>query len=563
MMKLSQLTELIRKAHANNEPFALIANVDLPAIHLAPKYPFLPIHLKFDRVHFHGEIELEKIVFPVGASFVGCVFEEKVSFSSCHFNGPAYFWKCKFLKEAKFPNMVVTRANYPGSDLYPGETNFSYSEFTGRAHFSRAVFHGPAFFHRTMFGGSVNFEVARFEEGALFASVLQDICISDRDLAPGVAERLCQPECQPEVLIAGDTHKRGYYNFDPCINTEEELRGKLGHRVTRPPRMLARIMPRLPKRRRGSIKAEPQPLLSAQDEAAVVELWKKYRYKYLFNNKYEQNFIETYFGPSTFRHISLRKCLLRRADISKVHLEGVLWANTAKISFVLAKIRHVLTKKFPVLAKIRPVLTKIPPIRAEIPFMKRDGIYDEIHLREPLQWALLARRLSWKAIDRRGKERHAVSAVYHQLKFVADSSGERSLARHFYFGEMEMARLAVPPWTRSPLALLYKLLSGYGTKENRALLILLLIVFVLFPVGYWGLDTVSGAAKSRTTHSEIFSTETTSLEACTFLLRAANQPASPVDNRLRFVEGVERISASIQATLFVLALKSRFQPAPE
>ena len=491
-----ELFAALENKRSINESYLEINDSKLPGHSLELDSHIKDVHLRFCRVKFTGDLRWNQVFFDRGATFIDVDFEGEAHFHECVFLGPAYFWKCRFQKAADFSNTVVQSKPLAESRFCPGETNFSYSEFYEDANFRHAVFQGKAWFWRTVFRNRVDFEVVRFEAGVHFASMLEDICVSDKEL------ELCAEAI--EVLRKGDVltrcgnRTRGYYNFHNEIDSADVLRSRLKGRQEKArqwirvkkgareilrfgtqtitenkvilralnpkqgsptlahAKELLRLLP-LPERLKlwstltitwSHTVASSEPLLpNEHDREKLVTLWNRHHNSYMFSDKHIPNFMEAIFGPdSWFRHISFRKCLLRRADLSNVHFDDARWNRAPRLA------QH-----------------------------RRQRVYDEVWLRSQLRglprWNKSGRKQKSKLLR---KESGAISGLYNDLRRIADTVGERRLARGFYFGEMETARLA-ERWWRSILAYLYKLLSGYGTHEYQALAILLVLMFGFFP----------------------------------------------------------------------------------
>lgn len=64
---------------------------------------------------------------------------------------------------------------------------------------------------------------------------------------------------------------------------------------------------------------------------------------------------------------------------------------------------------------------------------------------------------------------NTVEGVYRQLRTSLEASKAYSAAADFYYGEMEMRRMAAArPSIDRGLIALYKVTSGYGVRASRA-----------------------------------------------------------------------------------------------
>lgn len=72
-----------------------------------------------------------------------------------------------------------------------------------------------------------------------------------------------------------------------------------------------------------------------------------------------------------------------------------------------------------------------------------------------------------------------VSAAYRALRKALEDSKDEPGAADFYYGEMDMRRLAAPSWSVERwLLTAYWLVSGYGLRAWRALATLLVVIAV-------------------------------------------------------------------------------------
>lgn len=533
-MTLPELTESIQKAVLKKSTKADIKDEKISGFKLTNDNPLPDIHLRFERVTFLGDLDLEQIRFPKGVSFIDVDFLGLATFQLAQFDGPAYFWKCRFHRRADFFRVSVNKFNYPGSRRFAGEVNFSYCEFKEDASINRAVFAGPAFFHRTIFRRNVNFNETRFEEGATFNSTPSDICVANGEI-PGESISLLSAKT---LLHRSGYRKEGYYNFDMLISSRDEFARKLSRT---PPKAAKRLVTF------GKSRVETKPpeeqALTDEVKDRILDTWEAYYKSAMFSWQHVANFADCFFGkPSRFRHLSLRSCLLKGISLEHVEFDDVTWDN------------RNMSSGWPTLE-----LPRGGVLALQFPWNARDKIYDELILRYSVDSWPLPERFSRESKPHINKTRMVISATYHELRMIYEKKGERERAREFYYGEMEMARLACPMWRRPfSLSLVYKLASGYGTQEGKAALILILLVFGIFPWGYQKLDEHYSMNIKRTSMQQLVHTELESLEASTFLRTSAGN-GEPMKDLQRMTESVERIVVSLQAALFGLAVRSRFQ----
>lgn len=142
-----------------------------------------------------------------------------------------------------------------------------------------------------------------------------------------------------------------------------------------------------------------------------------------------------------------------------------------------------------------------------------------------------------------------VGLLYSQLEANSARNGRYGEASDFRYGKMEMLRKDQPAYIRGASVLaIYKYLSGYGERYGLALGWLGFFVVILFPALYLALGLEAGAGGALL-HS---------LEISTFLEPTGTSTA---ETGIRFVEGIERLLAPLQAGLFILAVNRRLGKA--
>jgi hypothetical protein len=151
-----------------------------------------------------------------------------------------------------------------------------------------------------------------------------------------------------------------------------------------------------------------------------------------------------------------------------------------------------------------------------------------------------------------------IAALYRALRKAREEDKDQAGAGDLYYGEMEMRRKISLPRkgtrgrarARSDRAILiaYWLLSGYGLKASRALIILLITVG-LGSLGLWAWGFNPDPPYTR---ALLYSTESTSS-----LFRLPNAPGLDITYTGERIEIALRILGPLLIALAVLALRSR------
>jgi uncharacterized protein YjbI with pentapeptide repeats len=118
----------------------------------------LPGQANFDGAYFEGDSDFSSVVFAGRASFNHATFELQEE-------GP--FYDTTFQDEALFMHSRFEDAGFFESE-FKGNVRFSYSEIHGTAWFRHAVFHGMAHFDRTVFSGEASFQGCQYYDYTTF-----------------------------------------------------------------------------------------------------------------------------------------------------------------------------------------------------------------------------------------------------------------------------------------------------------------------------------------------------------------------------------------------------------
>jgi hypothetical protein len=115
-----------------------------------------------------GNVRFSEAQFIGDTSFGGAQFSGDAEFSEAQFNGPAIFEMAEFARSARFFGTEFNGlAGFGGAQL-SGDAEFSEAQFNGPAQFFRARFSGDAEFIETQFNGEAAFGGAQFSGNAHF-----------------------------------------------------------------------------------------------------------------------------------------------------------------------------------------------------------------------------------------------------------------------------------------------------------------------------------------------------------------------------------------------------------
>jgi hypothetical protein len=121
-------------------------------------YRLLPGAANFDGAYFEGDSDFSFVMFAGRTSFNHATFEKQEE-------GPFYY--TTFQDEAWFMHSRFEDAGFFESE-FKGNARFSYAEIHGTAWFRQAVFHAMAYFDRTAFGGEASFEGCAYYDYTTF-----------------------------------------------------------------------------------------------------------------------------------------------------------------------------------------------------------------------------------------------------------------------------------------------------------------------------------------------------------------------------------------------------------
>ncbi|MFE3290568.1 pentapeptide repeat-containing protein [Rhodococcus sp. NPDC059234] len=111
---------------------------------------------------FAGEAWFAEAMCAGEAWFSGARFSGKADFSEARFSGDAWFAQATFAGEARFGEAMFAGAARFSESTFTGEAWFAQATFTGVASFSESTFTGEAWFDRATFAGETSFFESAF-----------------------------------------------------------------------------------------------------------------------------------------------------------------------------------------------------------------------------------------------------------------------------------------------------------------------------------------------------------------------------------------------------------------
>ncbi|WP_396926655.1 pentapeptide repeat-containing protein [Mycolicibacterium sp.] len=456
----------------------------------------------FDTSEFSGAADFTDTIFNGWTLFTRTTFKGPVDFNDSGFIGTCTFKNALFHKVARFKNTTfATRALFAGAAfcedahfhdaVFSGSSGFNNVEFTGTVRFYRAKFAVPvsfkeaqfradarfnacafateAQFLRTLFEGDVTFKnaYARFWNfrGSIFSKKLDSLVGVNIDLTRCHFDRrtkvsLATDELLADWLIAKDGIHLEIFAQNATFSDAEFHRDSIIEGVTST--YLNRDL---------STFTEHKGSRSASIAAARADVDRTI--------SATASTLSTIAGGQLGTHlISLQRANVGNLSVSAVDLSRCAFSG----AYGLDKIRTDYGCKF-----------RFPPrrLRARVPVWptQRRMIYEE----------LLWRRLHLQGWGERPMDPDAVpdalevASLYRALRKGTEDAKNEPGAADFYYGEMEMRRLAGRgkpskssldasppnrPTVERSLIWAYWIISGYGLRASRAVIALCALIFV-------------------------------------------------------------------------------------
>jgi hypothetical protein len=122
----------------------------------------------FNGAQFNDDAVFRGAQFNEDARFSGAQFNEDAGFHEAQFSGEAWFHEAQFSGPAQFSGALFSRyAPFDGAQ-FDRDAGFNEAQFSGPAEFSGAQFSGSATFSGARFSGPAGFNEAQFNEDARF-----------------------------------------------------------------------------------------------------------------------------------------------------------------------------------------------------------------------------------------------------------------------------------------------------------------------------------------------------------------------------------------------------------
>jgi hypothetical protein len=463
---------------------------------------------RFEAAEFTGNAQFMSAQFIGEARFDKARFTGDAQFDMAQFNGPTSFGESRLSKGAGF-NQVQFAGPMWFTESYFGEDAwFDKAEFNGDASFNGTQFAGTAVFGETRFSGDAWFERAEFTKDALFsmaqftsdagfseAHFIRDAWFDDAQFAGDARFDEAQfggTVSFPRTQVAGDAQFRGARFARPLELGPLLVLGTLNLASARFGDTLAVAA------------AAARVRLDRAACAAEVSLQLRYAEVALDGARFVEPMTlgaadpftwPTDLGPGGFdettfalleRSPTLRLLSVRATDVAHLVLTDL---SLAPCHFAGA---HHLDQ-----LRLEGTISFAQPPR---------GL--RVGRTWPLVWwwtrrQTLAEEHTWRATSPKGTGWHGpktqsptwlaeatgpprvigperLAGLYRALRQAQESRKNEPGAADFYYGEMEMRRLAATtPWAERVILFFYWLMAGYGLRGLRALTALGTVVVAL------------------------------------------------------------------------------------
>jgi uncharacterized protein YjbI with pentapeptide repeats len=416
----------------------------------------------FTGVHFHkstdfreaeflGAAGFDDTTFNGPATFTKAEFRQNARFAGATFFRTAKFASTKFKETAEFPDAKFeTDADFAGA-IFSNDARFARTTFDHLATFSEAIIDGPVNFTETRFKGRADFTGATLGKGTRIGQCRADILVLDRaQIGEGVSVR-----CRVTTLEADDVRCPDGLNLrldgsvyidaakirsDALTIRYRDRRLELADAVFDAQATIA-----LPPQEASLQEAPPQES-PAGDEQPV------------------------------------RLLCLRRVDAKNLTLAGL---DLASCRFLECYNRDQLRLDGP------PMFAHQPASRwwTHRRVLAEEHVWRARYDRRPAEWFPQECRHPDEPMPEHDREartgpaaRHQASriqAAYRDLRKGREDAKDEPGAADFYYGEMEMRRLAATKQSAErALLTAYWAISGYGLRATRALAALLVLLIV-------------------------------------------------------------------------------------
>lgn len=471
----------------------------------------------FSRATFVDVTAFKQISFARGASFEGAVFEQPVFMTDCSFGGDAYFSRARFRSNAFF-----------------GYTRFTSGTFE-RASFERgADFSGCEFDSLSLYGtqsrGTLSLPAVVIHDEASIGPVFSaDGIRLDGSHFQGVATI--------EVAARELTCMATTFDRAVLIRARRAL-VVLDHAVFRQPSALAANV--------GVFERAPADYDQGDlfDEAPLKDLGLPHEPSLVSLDLVDASRL-------SMSGVNLSTCLFRGArNLDALRIEGsrTFGRTPTGVRFAWAWPPVRWWTRRHVVADEAVWRTATQPKEPDRQYHERETTRtnNEAMWRQPVPIGLLSDRSYGFVSASVASDPASIADIYRSLRKADENAGNEAGAADFYYGEMEMRRASAdcPPSERL-LLFLYWLVSGYGLRASRALVALVITIFV-FALGLraWGFTS-----PTTLTSALIYSTNAT-----VSLLRA---PQRDLTDTGQVMDIALRLIGPLLFGLILLAIRGR------
>jgi hypothetical protein len=390
---------------------------------------------------FNPTCNFTRATFTRGADFDVAKFAQGAIFDDAAFTGKVSFFQTTFTGEASFDGASFMRNAVFGRATFTEEASFAYATFMQDASFIRAKFSQNASFFHANFAGSVSFGRAKFSQEVNFviAMFMQDARFSGATFTGDAA-------------FVSTTFTQSAEFSEARFNRVADFKD-------------AQFLDAA-KFRKTHFRDDPQLFADADNsdtrESTAVDddgrLPGPIFTRATFERPEKVEFSQTHLG----------RALLHKCDVSEISFSDVTWHRRRGRNG-----RRMIFEEEIELGEVGPSGTTPSSV---------EGITEALHAGQG---------------DPNERNYGLIAEIYRQLKKNYDDRRDYSTAADFYYGEMEMKRLASPHrirafrWWHRNLGLVawYKYASAYGGSYIRPVVMLLVVLFsftMLFP--WAGLD---------------------------------------------------------------------------
>ena len=422
-----------------------------------------------------GPIDLRRATFTGDARFDGTTFIGDAGFGEATFTGAAWFGEATFTGAAGFGEATFTGAAGFIEATFTGDAGFGGATFTGDAWFGGATFTGNAWFGGATFTGNAGFSRALAERWDLSRSRFES-----PDPGPWSGSEVILTQASLQVRSRVDI----VASHANCAGLQVP---EGAHLVIRAAvldladseflgRSILAASPAGPVTTRDDPGSRPDDFddLPERERAQWVAREAAYRLATRLNAELAQCRL-----PGT-RVLSLARANVGNLVLAGVGLENCSFAGTHGLDKVRIDAACTLMST--------PVLRRHHP---ELPLFTRRRVVEE-----EIRWRRAHTR-GWGPPSPVGPApipALEIAGIYRDLRKGLEDAKDEPRAADFYYGEMEMRRLAArehrgttqdpghaappPPPTRAERWLLwaYWAVSGYGLRASRALATLAIVL---------------------------------------------------------------------------------------